>query len=256
MPAKKTSTARNTKTPRSTVRTKKADAPVAITPVSKADDPITMREYGGLEEAFGFFNGRLFDGKLPHVLINLERKANSYGYFAPNRMVYRADAVAEHVIALNPDSFVDHTDEQVCQTLVHEMAHLWQHFFGKPSARGYHNREWAAKMITVGLMPSSTGMPGGKITGQKMSDYILRDGPFKAAFAALAATRWKLNLESAPRPGTIKAPPSKVKFTCAGCGSNMWGKPDSKDICGDCNQWRVAASESDAEITSYDQAAE
>jgi hypothetical protein len=39
-------------------------------------------------------------------------------------------------------------------------------------------------MERVGLMPSSTGEPGGKRTGQKVSHYILADGPFARAFAA------------------------------------------------------------------------
>ena len=53
--------------------------------------------------------------------------------------------------------------------------------------------------------------------------------------------------------GANKTPPSKVKFTCPSCGSNMWGKPDSKDICGECNQWRkIAASTVHADFASYD----
>jgi predicted SprT family Zn-dependent metalloprotease len=62
-------------------------------------------------------------------------------------------------LALNPDGFISETDKQVCQTLVHEMTHVFQHVHGKPSARGYHNKEWAAKMKSIGLQPSSTG-PG------------------------------------------------------------------------------------------------
>ena len=37
------------------------------------------------------------------------------------------------------------------------MTHVWQHQHGKPSSRGYHNREWAAKMKAIGLQPSNTG---------------------------------------------------------------------------------------------------
>jgi hypothetical protein len=50
----------------------------------------------------------------------------------------------------------------VLSTLVHEQAHLWQHHFGKPGRGRYHNREWAAKMVEIGLIPSATGEPGGK----------------------------------------------------------------------------------------------
>jgi predicted SprT family Zn-dependent metalloprotease len=30
-------------------------------------------------------------------------------------------------LALNPDAFIDRTDEQICSTPVHEMVHAWQH---------------------------------------------------------------------------------------------------------------------------------
>jgi hypothetical protein len=66
-------------------------------------------------------------------------------------------------------------------------------------------------MKEIGLQPSNTGMVGGKETGQRMMDYIIPDGAFTKAFAELAATGWKLNLQSAHRAGGKKAPSSKTK---------------------------------------------
>jgi hypothetical protein len=198
--------------------------PIAITPI----------EYGGLQDAFEHFSTALFDSALPDVFITYQRKANSMGYFAPDRFSHRADKFGKHELALNPDAFINQTDEQICQTLVHEMTHVWQHVLGKPAARGYHNKEWAAKMKSIGLQPSSTGMVGGKETGQRMSDYIIPGGPFTMAFAKLAATGWKLNLQSAHHAGGKKAPSSKVKFTCPTCGQNAWGKPDLEILCTHC----------------------
>src|SRR5690606_37233909 len=43
----------------------------------------------------------------------------------------------------------------------------------------YHNKEWADKMEQVGLMPSNTGEPGGKRTGDRMTHYILQGGAFE-----------------------------------------------------------------------------
>ena len=88
-------------------------------------------------------------------------------------------------IALNPSHFRARTTEQNLSTLVHEMVHLWQHHFGKPSRTGYHNKEWAAMMKAVGLIPSDTGAPGGKETGQHVSHYIEADGAFDRACAEL-----------------------------------------------------------------------
>jgi hypothetical protein len=100
-------------------------------------------------------------------------------------------------------------------TLVHEMCHSWQQHFGKPSRTGYHNRQWAAKMIEVGLMPSDTGAEGGKPTGQHMTHYIIDGGAFECAADELLATGFRLNWQSAiwgtrPRPRGK----NKVKYTC------------------------------------------
>ena len=134
-------------------------------------------------------------------MITLQRRAHSAGYFSPDRFSGRAGKPGAHELALNPDVFTGQTDEEICQTLVHEMVHVWQEVFGKPSKGGYHNREWAEQMKAIGLQPSSTGEIGGKETGSRMMDYVIPDGPFAKAFAKLAATGWKMNLESAPRSG-------------------------------------------------------
>jgi hypothetical protein len=222
---------------------KQDDRPPAITPL----------EYGGLQAAYDHFNAALFSSKLGDVFITYQRKAHSAGYFSPDRFSGRIDASGRHELALNPDGFISQTDKQICQTLVHEMVHVWQHAFGKPSARGYHNKEWAAKMKEIGLQPSSTGMVGGKETGQRMSDYIIPGGPFERSYDKLAATGWKLILQSAPRPGGTRAPNSKVKYTCQTCGFNLWGKPgaDGEALHAPCGNVPMVQ-----EIQSYDQAAE
>jgi predicted SprT family Zn-dependent metalloprotease len=211
-------------------------SPPLVPPITPTSTAITPVEYGGLQAAFDHFNKELFDGKLPNVLIAYQRKARMAGHFAANRYSKRIgkDGQYEHELALNPVSFIGQTDKQICQTPAHEMAHVWQFEFGNPGRAGYHNKEWAAKMKEIGLMPSSTGMVGGKETGQHMSDYIIPGGRFEQAFEKLVKIGWKLNLQSTPRDGGAKPTNSKVKFTCPACGSNVWGKPDTKDTCKEC----------------------
>lgn len=126
-----------------------------------ADNP-TLKTYDGLNRAYAFFNDRLFAGELPAYLVTLQRAKKAYGYFAGGRFGSKDGKTVTDEIALNPSHFRDRTTEQSLSTLVHEMVHLWQHHFGKPSRAAYHNKEWAAKMHMVGLVPSDTGQPGGK----------------------------------------------------------------------------------------------
>jgi len=138
--------------------------------------------------AFEFFNRTLFAGQLPSALVTLQPPSDRYrgcynaeGLFCRNP---RANtAVVERIgeISLDPEAFVGRTDREMLSVLVHEMTHHWQQHFGKPIRRNYHNREWAGKMEALGLMPSATGQPGGKRTGQAMTHYIVPGGPFARA---------------------------------------------------------------------------
>ena len=118
----------------------------------------------------------------------MQRHKGAYGYFSGDRFASIDDP--EEVtdeIALNPAHFARRTPTQTLSTLVHEMVHLWQHHLGTPSRNGYHNKEWAAKMREVGLIPTDTGQPGGKDTGQKVTHIIEEGGRFDKACTAFLA---------------------------------------------------------------------
>ncbi len=146
--------------------------------------PPTQAFYEVLQQAYDFFNGQLFEGKLPACLITVQRIRSTMGHFSANRWASPAGDKT-HELALNPAYFGHHTIIEVLQTLVHEQCHLWQHEFGGPVRVSYHNKEWADKMESVGLIPSATGKSGGQKTGQTMSDYPAPDGLFLAACVEL-----------------------------------------------------------------------
>lgn len=86
-------------------------------------------------------------------------------------------------------------------------------------------------------MPSDTGQPGGRRTGQKMTHYILDCGRFQMEADKLINSGFKLNWQSRSMDARQKPPQkSKVKYSCPDCGQNAWGKPDTKLICGECEQ--------------------
>src|ERR1700678_2825699 len=210
----------------------------------------TTKTYKSLDDAFVFFNRRLFGGRLPAGLITMQRSKSAYGYFAGGRFGSKDGKEITDEIALNPSHFHERSTEQSLSTLVHEMAHLEQHHFGKPSRSGYHNKEWAGMMKAVGLIPSDTAAPGGKEVGQKVSHYIEAGGRFEKACAELVkqgfdplyVERWSEGGEKVRK----KKAASKTRYTCPQCQTNAWAKPEVHLVCGECDE-RMTAEESEAE---------
>lgn len=202
--------------------------------MTTAAGSITRHEYSSLDEAYEHFNSRLFWGQLPTCLITLNRHPKARGFFSPDRFQHREEDRTTAEIALNPDTFEGRTDLEVLSTLVHEQVHLWQHYCGKASRAGYHNKQWADKMQAVGLMPSSTGAPGGARVGQQMTHYIIAGGSFELAAQELITSGFRLNWQS-PTAKAGSAQTTRAKFTCPNCQQHAWAKPSAKLLCGDCS---------------------
>ncbi len=228
----------------------------------------TKSAYAELQTAYDYFNSHLFDDELPQCLITLQREKQTYGYFSASRFVSKGGDSTDE-IALNPAYFAICPPEEVMQTLVHEMVHLWQHHFGKKGRGGYHNKEWAEKMESLGLMPSSTGKEGGQKTGDKMADYIIEGGHFERLCKELFSSNFKISwadkfpardiIKNAIATGTVneiktelaewgvdidgdgevimlaETHQTRVKLVCPVCSCAAWGKPSLHLICGDCN---------------------
>lgn len=219
----------------------------------------TERLFGALNSAYKYFNYELFDYKLPsNCVLNLSRKQNTHGFFAPERYRERGTKVYNtHEISLTPTTLY-RSPIEIFSTLVHEMCHLWQWEFGSPSRGGYHNKEWARKMIEVGLMPSDTGKEGGKKTGQSMTHFIVSEGAYEIAFGnmpeeyivpfkSLEGDILQRLIEGEPEPSTTSLPkgksgktkpvksPNRTKYSCP-CGENAWGKPTLQMKCRKCGK--------------------
>ena len=221
----------------------------------------TEQQFRAINNAYKYFNRKLFGGQLPGCILNFSRLKGTHGFLAPDRWKHvDDDEFGIHEISLTPTTLY-RTPIEIFSTLVHEMCHLWQWEFGNPSRNGYHNQEWAAKMLQVGLFPSDTGKPGGKMTGQSMTHYMEEGGAYHKAFQKMPK-RYVLpftSLDGAVMKSLIEGAASgsdsdrdeserkkrlrklrpvsrnKTKYTCPGCQVNVWGKPDLKIRCEGCN---------------------
>jgi len=207
---------------------------------------ITSKTYEDIQTAYNHFNSELFNNTLPEVLLTLVPHKSAYGYFRHEAFTVTDKATGKtkkinimgkskdiiHELALNPFSFGGRTDDQIMSTLVHEMVHLWQSLHGTPPKKAGHNREWADKMKSVGLQPSTTGQPGGKETGRRCSHYIIENGLF-----AKSAKRCKIKFTFS---GTLavkeKKGSKRTKYTCPMCEKNAYGTDDLNIQCADCDE--------------------
>jgi predicted SprT family Zn-dependent metalloprotease len=217
-------------------------------------DP-TKQVSGELSLASNHFNKHLFDNKLRPCLVTLQRH-RGYGYFAAQRYVTRDGTQIVDEIALNPDLFHKRSVTEIFSTLVHEQVHALQFQYGRPSPNGYHNKEWGDWMERIGLIPSSTGAPGGQRTGIRMSHWISPEGPFAQGCAELLATTsisfidlWALATDATAREPRAGRPTdvrhlrrlkskvaSKTRFSCPECKVNAWGNPNLRIDCRPCRQ--------------------
>ena len=202
------------------------------------------------DNAYDFFNARLFDHTLPRCLITLSSgRRHASGYFRPTYFSQEHEPRPIDEIGMNPEHFKDLTS--YLSTLVHEMAHLWQAHFDKPGRNGYHNRKWAKKMLELGLAPFNVGHPE-EMTGVRISHTVVAGGPFDVMCNELLATgfsvRWKHTQEVVPVEEEEEEPEdpkvalrkekqkaSKTPFHCPKCGTTKaWAKPTAKLMCGSC----------------------
>jgi predicted SprT family Zn-dependent metalloprotease len=151
----------------------------------------TLYFYERLQTAFDHFNRTLFEGALGQCLMTVRSSNRHHGYHHAQRFIAPGGRLIGE-LGLHPGYFTIQPVESAMATLVHEMVHVWQHQHGKPSRSNPHNRQWADKMIALGLQPSHTGLPGGREMGHAMSDFIIPSGPFLGSCRQLTAEGFEL----------------------------------------------------------------
>jgi hypothetical protein len=171
----------------------------------------TKEIYDFLTQVCTAINTECFGSELPEVLLTVKGKGRVFGYYKQKAFISHDGEIVDE-IAVNPAYFATHGFKELLQTLAHEMCHQWQYKHGTPSIRSYHNKEFAEKMKSIGLIPSTTGKEGGKETGQNMADYMAETGLLPDLFHKLESNGvfipWyeRLSLRVATQPITETAP--------------------------------------------------
>jgi predicted SprT family Zn-dependent metalloprotease len=228
----------------------------------------TNDQWTSYQHAFRYFNKELFGGQLRQPILNLSRHRGAQGFHraraflsreltqltddelrawvATNSDTHDGKVVCVSEISLNPDC-LGREPQWIMSVLVHEMAHYWQHHFGKPSRNGYHSAEWVRKMESLGLTPfavDAAGRPTGKQTGQRVSHRIVPGGKFDAAMQAMPQEYilpWLALRPPDKEQKEKKESQKKIKLTCPECDLAAWITEEDalngKEVqCVECNQ--------------------
>jgi hypothetical protein len=192
----------------------------------------TQEQCAAYQQVFDHFNCRLFEKSLPKCMLSFSRRRHSpHTLFTAGQ--WRKGASSETPeISLNIKQMSQSEPIEVMATLVRQMVHLWQEMYGQPSSgKWYFNQEWADKMVEIGLIPSSTGLPGGKQIGQGIKHYIEPNGRFEQAVRILPPSCFWPFLPAALADQEPNRYTEKTTYQCIGCGAKLWGKGGMGMVC-------------------------
>lgn len=189
-----------------------------------------------LHHAYHAINERFFSGALPGCEIRFSTRQGSEGHYRPGALPSGELCPALDQIAIGAHL----SSSKMIESLAHQACHQYRQHSRQPPRRAYHDQVWAEKMVEIGLQPSSTGLPGGRVTGQKVSHYLLEGGGLSLLIRELHDQGLDINLAAAAGPagaGTRSANKkawARTKYTCAGCNKSVLGGDQYNLVCGDC----------------------
>lgn len=194
--------------------TNKAIRVVATTPSEQHSIPAFI--VSALYEHVDAMRAEFFDGNLPEVVLSFDvTDKRTLGHY----VIRRNGLGVRWNINLNAIHLARPL-YHVLSTLLHELAHAWQHEHGTPSKPPHHNKEFRARCEAFGIPTDEAGHDLGVIHGSPFDAYCRRhDVQFPAAPGAEEPE------DGAPEP-LLPEPPAKPKgsklkkWTC-GCGVNV-----------------------------------
>lgn len=208
-------------------------------------------------QAYEHLSLELFDGLLPEVVISFERRTRCISELKMKKWSTTNNTLFNQ-ITLNPEYFKRFPVIELLLPMALDMATIWQHQFGQPSVSGFTNLEKAEKLKTIGIISSSTSLPGGSFVGHHNCAYIIYDGLFFRAVKSLLLKGFKIELydrypiyrpnapiltydndgreipitESCSRMRDL----TEYRYICTNCEEELFCSSELKVKCGKCDE--------------------
>lgn len=138
------------------------------------------RAVGQLEKMYNTINADLFGGELPTPIITVQSKPGTYGHCSCAK-VWRNKDTEQYEMNIAAEA-LDVEIEEVLDTLIHEMVHLYcrENGIQEVSRVGkYHNGKFKALAEEKGLVCYKAGQYGWNTQGKgndRLTEYALEKG--------------------------------------------------------------------------------
>lgn len=187
-----------------------------------------------LSNAYDVLNVELFSAVLPGAVFVLDTNPRSSAFFKPQSIP--ANGKNEDAIGINGPLASRLPPVDALSLLCRQMVTQWQYHFGSPSRAGYFNSEWIAEMNRIGL---AVHREEGRRLGFSAVHSVVPGSPFQRVAAKLIDDGFAASLLSpvaTPLKSVHGRSGSRIRYRCADCGVNVWGKAGLSIVCGLCHQ--------------------
>lgn len=189
---------------------------------------------GKLENLFSKFNSRFYNGELqnPVITVSPDTTKGAYGWCTAWKAWSNSDKKDDGFYEINICAeHLARPFEQVAETLLHEMVHLYNLQIGvQDTSRGgtYHNKKYKEAAEKHGLTVEKDAKYGW--TKTSLNDEA------KAFIESLEDTKFELHRKKMLKiPGASKTKQSTRKYVCPICDCIIRATKEVHVICGDCN---------------------
>lgn len=179
-----------------------------------------------LENLFSKFNEKFYNGELqtPIITVSPDTTKGAYGWCTAWKAWSNKQPEQKKTVDLARPF------EQVAETLLHEMVHLYNLQIGvQDTSRGgtYHNKKYKEAAEQHGLTVGKDAKYGWTVTtlNDEANDFV----------ASFQDKKFELHRKSFPKiPGAAKTKQSTRKYVCPMCGTIIRATKEVHVVCGDC----------------------
>lgn len=203
------------------------------------------RAVGQLEKMYNTLNADLFGGTLPVPIITVQSKPGTYGHCSCAK-VWRNKDTEQYEMNIAAEA-LNVEIEEVLDTLIHEMVHLYCRENGiQEVSRGgkYHNGRFKALAEEKGLICYKAGQYGWNTQGtgnDRLTAYALEKGWSEIQIARgnrqsirVPAGGAQSSSGQQTQEGGERRPSSTRKYICPCCKNSVRATKAVNIICGDC----------------------